>query len=366
MRDRLDDEWRVIETLLPSGWEEAARARGAFERSREFESPCELLRVLLSHASHEGGTRSTAARAKASGLAAVSGEAIRKRLSTAGEWLGWIASELSNERRATPVLGGLRPKAIDSTTIEGPGAKGTEYRLHYVIDLASLQCDWHELTDVHGGERIERAPVSPGDLLIGDRNFLQPVGMRSVLDRGGHTIVRVRANHPRMLDARGRSFVAVEKASKLKVGQVGDWQVDLVSANGVVVPGRVIALRLPAPLAARSERRMRKKARRKQRTPGKAALLATQVFMLFTTLTADVAPAQLVLDLYRFRWQIEIAFKRLKQILGIGHLPHKVPRIARSWILAKLVVALLLEKLHRNGSAFSPWGYELGRLRHAG
>src|SRR5579872_2849919 len=223
MRNRLDDEWRVIETLLPDGWIAEAHTRGAFERSREFESPRELLRVLLSHAAHEGGTRSTAARAKAGGLVDVSGEAIRKRLSSAGEWLGWIAAELSNERRATPTLGDLRPKAIDSTTIEGPGAKGTEHRLHYLIDLASLQCDWHELTDVHGGERIERAPVAPGDVIIGDRNFLQPLGVKSVRDRGGHVNVRVRANHPQMVDAQGREFSAVSRAAKLKVGEVGEW-----------------------------------------------------------------------------------------------------------------------------------------------
>jgi hypothetical protein len=359
MRDKLD-EWRVIETLLPDGWLEKARDLGAFIRPREFESPRELLRVLLSHAAHEGGTRSTAARAKAGGIVEVSGEAVRKRLASAGSWLGWIATELSNERRDMPATGEFRLKAIDSTTIEGPTAKGTEHRLHYVIDLNSLQCDWHQLTDVHGGEHLERAPVARGDVLIGDRNFLQPVGVSSVVERGGHVLVRLRANHPRLEDEQGNEFVAVSKATQLRVSDVGEWTVDLVS-KGVRIRGRVVALRLPAPLVARNERRIRKKARRKQRKPGTTALLAAQVFMVFTTLPATM-PAQLVLDLYRFRWQIEIAFKRLKQILGIGHLPHRVPDTARAWILAKLVLALLLEKLRRNASAFSPWGYEVQRL----
>ena len=84
--------------------------------------------------------------------------------------------------------------------------------------------------------------------------------------------------------------------------------------------------------------------------------------MLFTTVPPERLEAAAVLDLYRFRWQIELAFKRLKQLLRLGHLPHKDPLAAQSWILAKLVIALLLERLYRNAHAFSPWGYDLNEL----
>ena len=79
--------------------------------------------------------------------------------------------------------------------------------------------------------------------------------------------------------------------------------------------------------------------------------------MVFTTLPEPQLAAPDILQLYRFRWQIELAFKRLKQLLKLGRLPHQDPRCARSWILAKLVVALLLETLYRNATTFSPWGY---------
>ena len=71
------------------------------------------------------------------------------------------------------------------------------------------------------------------------------------------------------------------------------------------------------------------------------------------TLPARLLGASGVLELYRYRWQIELAFKRLKQLLKLGHLPHQRPDIARTWILAKLVVALLLESLYRNARVFS-------------
>jgi len=81
--------------------------------------------------------------------------------------------------------------------------------------------------------------------------------------------------------------------------------------------------------------------------------------MVFTTIPAPLLGAGEVLELYRCRWQIELAFKRLKQLLKLGRLPHQAPDIARTWILAKLVIALLLETLYRNARAFSPWGYRL-------
>ena len=84
--------------------------------------------------------------------------------------------------------------------------------------------------------------------------------------------------------------------------------------------------------------------------------------MVFTTLPEELITPADVLELYRFRWQIELVFKRLKQLLRLGHLPHKDPVAAKSWILSKLVIALLLETLYRNARAFFPWGYSLEAL----
>jgi IS4 transposase len=81
--------------------------------------------------------------------------------------------------------------------------------------------------------------------------------------------------------------------------------------------------------------------------------------MVFTTLPRALLSDVAILELYRYRWQIELAFKRLKQLLKIGRLPHQDPVAAKSWIHAKLVVALLLEMLFRSARAFSPWGYDI-------
>ena len=59
------------------------------------------------------------------------------------------------------------------------------------------------------------------------------------------------------------------------------------------------------------------------------------------------------------RWQIELAFKRMKSIMGLGHLPKFSEASARAWIHGKLLVALLIERLLDVAEHFSPWGYRL-------
>lgn len=52
---------------------------------------------------------------------------------------------------------------------------------------------------------------------------------------------------------------------------------------------------------------------------------------LFIRNTLSWQPSQTVMALYRLRWQMELVFKRLKSVLGLGHLPKKDPASARGW-----------------------------------
>src|SRR3546814_4177071 len=70
--------------------------------------------------------------------------------------------------------------------------------------------------------------------------------------------------------------------------------------------------------------------------------------MLLTTLPAETADPDRVLALYRLRWQIELAFKRLKSLLHIDRLTAKDPRLARCWLAANLVAALLIDRMSQD------------------
>lgn len=363
MKVGADDEWKVIEGLLPRGWRAAAREQGAFRRARYTADPSALLRLLLFHAVNDGGLRETVAQARASGIAAMSQVALFKRLRTSGAWLAWLGAELARSLREQPRLPNeLRPRALDSTTVQGPASKGTEWRVHYSLDLITLHCDWIELTNAQGAELLERTPMRRGDVMLADRNYLRPLGVRAAAAVGAYVLVRLRWAHSALVDGRGQKFHALPHARRLKVGQVGAWAVQLPVPLGKAVAGRVVATKLPAPVAAKAERRAARNARKKGKQLDPRSLQAAHFVMIFTTVPATLLSARDVLELYRYRWQIELAFKRLKQLLKLGRLPHQASEVAQTWILAKLVVALLLETLYRQARAISPWGFRFAPL----
>lgn len=361
MAKKAHDEWDVIQRLLPFGWEDAARETGAFQRVRYTKDPASLLRLLLFHAVNDAGLRASVEQARAAGITTMTPAALHKRFRTSADWLEWIAAELCREYRDRPRLPeSLRLRVIDSTTLRAPASKGTDWRLHYMLDLATLACDWHELTDGSGAEALERAPVEPTDVILGDRSFFRPRSLLAMRERGAHVVLRMRWCHGKILRANGRSFRALTAARRLRVGQVGGWSVR-VAAPGHEEPisGRVIATRLPAPLARKAVKRVRDRAARQCKRVRSETIEAARFVIIFTTLPEDLLDDAGVLELYRYRWQVEVAFKRHKQLLKIGRVPHTDRDVARTWIHAKLVVALLLEKLYRSARFFSPWGYRL-------
>jgi IS4 transposase len=67
--------------------------------------------------------------------------------------------------------------------------------------------------------------------------------------------------------------------------------------------------------------------------------------MLLTSLPATAARPARVIEMYRARWQVELSFKRLQTLGGIDRLPSADPRLARTWLLAHLIVAVLNDEL---------------------
>jgi len=67
--------------------------------------------------------------------------------------------------------------------------------------------------------------------------------------------------------------------------------------------------------------------------------------IIATSLDTETYPAANILALYRMRWQIELAFKRLKSLLNLDRLPAKDRNLARTWLNAHLLLALLIDDM---------------------
>ena len=352
------DDWQLLCRFLPAGWREQARSSGALRRARGVDSPAALLRILLLHVAQGCSLQETAVRARQTGLGQLSSVAVFKRLRASEQWLRWLAEQLRGSTMGGLPSLGRRVLAVDATTICEPGSTGTDWRLHYALNLRDLQCDYFELSDVRGGESWRRFPVQAGDVLLGDRVYATPAGVSHVVQKGGDVVTRMKFQGVPLRDEKGRPVSLLRRAGRSRVGQAHEsWAAMAVSEDDPVV-GRLIIVKRSREATRAARRRLEREASRKQKKLSQGSWKAAQYFFLWSTLGEQVA-ASTLLELYRFRWQIELLFKRLKTILNLGHLPKKDPASARAWLHGKVFVGLLAEKVAAVADSFSPWGYPL-------
>jgi hypothetical protein len=353
------ENWPILRTFLPQGWKEMARSTGALRRARDIPDAESLLRLLLMHVANGYSLAETAARARELGME-LSAVAVFKRLRASEEWLRWLAEQQRGTQRLAVESQGRPVRAVDATTVSEPGSTGTDWRVHYVVNLANLQCDFFELTGVEGGETLRRIPIRAGDIMMGDRIYATPVGVAHVKAAQADIVVRLNRQSLPIFDAGENPLNVLRLFRKMKVGQTQQWTTQVKHPGGGWVPGRLIALKRSAEATRLARHRLERNASKKQKKVSPASWEAAQYFFVWTTL-ANHFPAPAVLELYRLRWQIELAFKRMKSIMGLGHLPKKDPASARAWLHGKIFASLLVERMVEAADTFSPWGYRLDR-----
>jgi hypothetical protein len=348
-------------SFLPGDWEKGARVLGALRRCRRFSGARPLLRTLLIHLADGCSLRETAVRAEQGGIAVVSDVALLKRLKASGEWLRWMAAGtmVNWVDKQPPALfdSGLNIRIIDGSTVQEPGSTGSTWRIHYSISLPSLRCDDVQVTSPKVGESFKRFVAHPGDLFIGDRGFAHRAGVSHVVSGGGDVLVRINLTNLPLVDADGQPFALLEHLKTLAGTQVGDWDVS-VPHEGQLIAGRVCAVKKSSAAAEKARRKTVAEDRRKGHVVRPQTIEAAGYVFVFTTLGRKFSPTT-VLEVYRGRWQVELAFKRLKSIIGLGHLKKTDLQAARAWLHGKLLVAFLIEAFIAAGERFFPWGYPL-------
>jgi hypothetical protein len=353
------ENWEVLSTFLPPDWAEQARRLGAMRRARYISDPGTVLRILLLHLATGCSLAETAARASASGLAPISAVGVFKRLRAAEPWLRWLAQQMRGTADLPLEAAGRRLRAVDATSVSEPGSTGTDWKVHWAVNLADLQCDFFELTDIReGGETFRRVPVMAGDILMGDRVYAAPPGVSHVVKAKGDVLVRLNRQALPLFECDGRRMDLLAFLRALQGKTPREQEARVRHPQGGWITGRLIALRQSAEVTRSIQRRLRRRAQRSQEAVSVESLQFAEYFMLWTTLPHAFSTAT-VLELYRLRWQIELVFKRMKSILGLGHLPKKDPLSARAWLEGKLFTGLLIERMVHTAESFSPWGYAL-------
>lgn len=359
----IKEDWDVLTSFFPEGWENKAYETHALVRRRKIDSPATLLRVLLIHLADGKSLRTTAAYAREANLCQINDVALLHRLRCSGHWLRWMAVQLrgSIDAQATALRFAkkYRVRLVDASMISEPGSTGSDWRLHYSLNLESLHCDTFEVTDIRTGESFTNFSVWPQDLLVGDRAYCNTRGILHVVDQSADVLVRFHSTNLPLFNYRGQRIELLNKLRTLKGTAVGDWNVYLFRNNREKVKARICAIRKSKEAIKKAKKAILKAASKKQHKVKPETLEYAEYVVLFTTVNRHRLKKADVMELYRARWQVELSFKRLKGIMDLGHLHKSDPESCKAWLYGKIFVALLVERIFQEAESFSPWGYPL-------
>jgi len=345
-----------IASLLSGRWDELAlavmpgaelqalaREKRAIVRSRKLGEAQQLLRLAFLYGPAGMSLRTAAGWASGSGLAQLSDVAVLKALRRMSDWMEALVGR-ALENRLEQAIACDRPIVlIDATSVAEPGGKTSDWILHCRY-RSGVGFTGFELTDQHGGEHLSRHPLQKGELAIADRAYARGPGIAHVVDSGADYLIRAGWRALAWRDAKGKPLDLLARLKHLKPGEIADLPVK-IAVDDRLLATRLVVLVRDEDATAKAERRVKLTAQKNCRKGDPRSTTAARYLIVVTSLDAKRYPAQKILDLYRMRWQIELAFKRLKSLLRFDRLPAKDKELARTWLSSHLLLALILDTL---------------------
>lgn len=366
MSEKLTEElqitpWDDLLSFMPAGWESAAQELNVMKGARQDKDIRDTLRVLFMHLGVGCSLKESALRAKLAGICSMSGVALYGRLKKFEPLFQFLCQKLFDENRCAALNDDFRLRLVDASNIQEPGDTGSKWRFHYSFTLPQMFCDYTTLTKTSGkgtGESFCQFPVTSGDMLMGDRGYSYASSISYVKRRGGEVCVRLSQQMLNLYQGDGKRFNLYQHLKKVTIsGQAKEWQCWIKDPeNSDLVPMRLCVIRKTEEQIAIAHKKCKRSASKRGHTLSDKTLFYNEYVMILTSFDKEKFPLESILEIYRWRWQIELVFKRFKSLLELGHLPKTTDASSRSWLYGKLLIALLVEKIAATSGAFSPWG----------
>jgi hypothetical protein len=325
-----------------------AKETKALVRKRGVRSGADLLRFAMAWGPGGQSLQEAAAWAGMIGFAHLTEDALFQRLHNSVGFLEAITNQLLSASQVLPRWPGRCLRIADSTSLSGPGSTGTDWRIHGVYDLAAGRFSHLDLTDAHGGEALDRGQPIAGEIRIADRGYANAQAWQRFCQGSqgaADFIVRLRWSAIRLVDAQGEVFDLTGWLAQLPdttpIQDITLWCQSGRHQSPCRI--RLIVQRKSPEALAKSLQDLRRQASRKQHTLDPRSEIAAGFMILATSLPETGFPGHEILAAYRLRWQIELAFKRLKSLLHIDKLRTRTATGTRCWVQAHLLVALLCD-----------------------
>jgi Transposase DDE domain len=353
-RLNVTNDWDTVRSYLPANYRELAQELKQLQLqygNAKIRSADDLLRLVLLHVGADLPLRQTVALMAEAGGPVVSHVRLHKKMFRAVPYLKALVTAMVDTSDAQPERwGGYDVVSVDASAVCGPGAETTDARLHVQLRLADLEIVTVRVEGLHIGESFKRFPWLAGQLAVGDRGYCNAPGIGAVVERGADVLVRVNRGSLPLAAPNGDAIELMRWLRDLEGHDAHERPVIIHDREqDRVIPGRLVAMRLPAAQAEKA------RARLKRELGNKATALdreAAAYVVLFTTAAKSRLNATRCLDLYRVRWQVELLFKRWKSLCGFDRLPNYLDETILAWLYAKVLLALLMQRMAV--SALSP------------
>src|SRR5438105_9474364 len=230
----LTDPDTLFEELLqdlPPETAQMAREFKAFVRAKKVQTPEQLLRVVFLYCGLDKSLREVAGTLTAL-YEAITDQSVAERLRACSPWVQALLRRMLPLAQGDRLPAGRRFVVIDASSIQAPGAKGTDHRLHIAMDLLSLQFIEVLLSDVHTGETLKHFTLEPGDVAVTDRGYAQCQGMSAAVTQGADLIVRLNPFSVVLDDTAGAPLELCAALKRQKMETLRTLVVTLRSAGG--------------------------------------------------------------------------------------------------------------------------------------
>lgn len=356
--DENNKAMREILQELPEEIEAIARNTKAFVRARKVKNVTQLLRMVLLYCGSDKTFREIAAIWTCLYEERITDSSVMGRLEASSPWVKEILKKLLDMDGLKGLPGGYRFLVIDGSCVQGPGAKQADYRIHACMDLKTLEFPQIYITDRHTGESLNHFKLGLGDVAIVDRGYCDPDAIVQQRLAGADLILRLNPWSVPLEREDGSSINIIEELRGCGHGSLHTFVGVVRTRDGKRAQGWVHAYRLPQEAASRARQKCLARYRKQGRTPGYEVLFLCEWILIWTSLLPRILSPEVIVKLYGFRWQIEVAIKRWKSILDVGELRSRYnsSSFAELWLHGKLLYAWMVNRWGRK-RAGSSWGW---------
>jgi len=327
----------------------SARYSGALCRRRVVKSGADLLHFVLVYCLTDWSLRMIGLWGTLMDVGSLSKSAVRKRLRQCQPWIGMlIVRLLMANQLSVPQYAGMKVRLFDASLVSLPGSRKADWRLHLGFDLTHLRIDGVHLTTYKQGETLTQWTFQPNEICLADRCYGNAANLGVLLGALAYFVIRIGWQNLPIYDREGQRLAISDWLRVLSTDPAAapaERQVWVKTPQGQF-PVRLIARAIPPEKAAKARKTLLAQAKQQKHTLDQRSLLAAGFVMVVSNLPPLNWSATQILALYRFRWQVELVFKRLKSILAFDQVRAHDPQLAQVYLLTKILIALVLQE-HR-------------------